>query len=41
MVEPGCAVRDAVAAAEISERRYESYRRLVILTEQLAERRAP
>ncbi len=41
MVEPGCAVRHAVDAGTISERRYESYRRLVILTAQLAERRAP
>ena len=41
MVEPGCAVRHAVDTGSISERRYESYRRLVILTAQLAERRAP
>jgi ribosome biogenesis GTPase len=41
MVEPGCAVRQSVDAGTISERRYESYRRLVILTAQLAERRAP
>ncbi len=41
MKEPGCAVKAAVDAGEISERRYESYRRLVILTSQLAERRAP
>ncbi len=39
--EPGCAVKDAVEAGTISARRYESYRRLVILTAQLAERRAP
>lgn len=41
MKEPGCAVKAAVAAGAVSERRYESYRRLVILTAQLAERRAP
>lgn len=41
MKEPGCAVKAAVEAGNISERRYESYRRLVILTAQLAERRAP
>ena len=40
MVEPGCAVRNAVEAGAISERRYESYRRLFILTSQLAERRS-
>jgi ribosome biogenesis GTPase len=40
-VEPGCAVRRAVDSGAISERRYESYRRLYILTAQLAERRAP
>lgn len=40
-VEPGCAVRRAVEGGAISERRYESYRRLFILTAQLAERRAP
>ena len=37
--EPQCAVRNAVAAGEISERRYESYRRLMNLTRQLAARR--
>ncbi|MDX1480116.1 MAG: ribosome small subunit-dependent GTPase A [Woeseiaceae bacterium] len=36
--EPGCAVRDAVAEGAISERRYESYRRLYNLTERLAAR---
>jgi ribosome biogenesis GTPase len=41
MREPGCAVKAGVEAAEISDRRYESYRRLVILTAQLAERRGP
>ncbi len=41
MKEPGCAVKAAVESGQISERRYESYRRLVILTSQLAERRAP
>ena len=37
--EPGCAVKDAVERDEISARRYESYRRIVNLTEQLAEGR--
>lgn len=41
MAEPGCAVKAAVDAGSISERRYESYRRLVILTSQLRERRSP
>ena len=41
MREPGCAVKAGVEAADISDRRYESYRRLVILTAQLAERRGP
>ncbi|UCC15477.1 MAG: ribosome small subunit-dependent GTPase A [Gammaproteobacteria bacterium] len=33
--EPGCAVKEAVETGEISARRYESYRRLVRLMEQL------
>lgn len=33
--EPGCAVKDAVENAAISARRYESYRRLLRLTEKL------
>ncbi len=33
--EPGCAVKDAVESGDISARRYESYRRLVRLMEQL------
>ena len=37
--EPDCAVRDAVAAGAVNERRYESYRRLLNLTRQLDERR--
>jgi ribosome biogenesis GTPase len=37
--EPGCAVKTGVDAGEISPRRYESYRRIVILTEQLTEGR--
>ena len=43
MREPGCAVRAAVEAGAISPRRYESYRRLRRLREQLLERmpRAP
>jgi ribosome biogenesis GTPase len=36
--EPGCAVRDAVAAGNIAARRYESYRRLAKLYEDLAPR---
>lgn len=36
--EPGCAVREAVAAQRIASRRYESYRRLARLYEQLAPR---
>lgn len=39
MQEPGCAVRAAVASGAISARRYESYRRLRRLREQLLERR--
>lgn len=33
--EPGCAVKTAVDSDEISARRYESYRRLLFLTEEL------
>jgi len=33
--EPGCAVKDAVESEAISPRRYESYRRLLALTEKL------
>ena len=36
IIEPGCAVKAAVDAGEIAERRYESYRRLVRLMERLA-----
>jgi ribosome biogenesis GTPase / thiamine phosphate phosphatase len=36
MEEPGCAVRTAVVAQQISARRYESYRRLCRLYEKLA-----
>jgi ribosome biogenesis GTPase len=39
--EPGCAVRAQVAAARISPRRYESYRRLARLYEDLAPRHRP
>lgn len=35
MREPGCAVKDGVTAETISPRRYESYRRLLALTEKL------
>jgi ribosome biogenesis GTPase len=34
--EPGCAVKSAVDAAQISARRYESYRRLLALTEKIS-----
>lgn len=37
--EPGCAVKDAVEAGLISDRRYESFKRVVNITEQLAEGR--
>lgn len=37
--EPGCAVKDAVEASIIRERRLESYRRLLRLTERLGENR--
>ena len=36
--EPGCAVRAAVSAGTLSARRYESFRRLRRLREQLLER---
>ena len=36
--EPGCAVKGGVDAATISARRYESYRRLLALTEKLERR---
>lgn len=35
MQEPGCAVKGALEAGTVSARRYESYRRTLILTEQL------
>jgi ribosome biogenesis GTPase len=37
--EPGCAVKEAVAGEEISERRYDSYRHLLAMTRKLDERR--
>ena len=37
--EPDCAVKAAVDAVDISARRYESYKRLMVLTRDLAERR--
>ncbi|HXQ64341.1 MAG TPA: hypothetical protein VN787_05770, partial [Steroidobacteraceae bacterium] len=37
--EPGCAVRAAVADHAIHPRRFESFRRLVALARELAERR--
>jgi ribosome biogenesis GTPase / thiamine phosphate phosphatase len=39
--EPGCAVRAAAEAGELSARRYESYRRLRRLYQDLAARRGP
>jgi len=33
--EPGCAVKVAVAAGDLSSRRYESYKRLMVLTKKL------
>ena len=36
--EPDCAVKQAVADSEISERRYESYRRLLRLADELSRR---
>lgn len=38
--EPKCAVKDAVASGGISERRYESYRRLMNLSRRLSDKRA-
>jgi len=35
--EPGCAVKDRCESGQISPRRYESYKRIVNLTEQLSE----
>ena len=37
--EPGCEVKRKVEAGEISQRRYESYRRLIVVTEQLTKPR--
>jgi ribosome biogenesis GTPase len=37
--EPGCAVKDGVDEASISDRRYESFKRVVNLTEKLADDR--
>jgi ribosome biogenesis GTPase len=41
MREPGCAIRDAVEAGGMDARRYESYRRLRRLFEDLTEARGP
>jgi len=41
MREPGCAVMAAVAAGTMHARRYESYRRLRRLFEELTEARGP
>ena len=37
--EPDCAVKEGVEAGTIDRRRYESYRRLIVLSEQLAKKR--
>ena len=37
--EPGCAIKSGVEDSSITARRYESYKRIVNLTEQLSERR--
>jgi len=37
--EPDCAVKNAVDSGDISRRRYDSYRRLIVLSEQLARKR--
>ncbi len=37
--EPNCAVKEAVDSGDISRRRYESYRRLIVFSEQLARKR--
>lgn len=39
MQEPGCAVKAGVESGQIDERRYESFRRVVITTERLAGKR--
>ncbi|MGI9234904.1 MAG: ribosome small subunit-dependent GTPase A [Woeseiaceae bacterium] len=39
--EPGCAVKDGVDDGSISTRRYESYKRVINLTEELCEGRYP
>jgi putative ribosome biogenesis GTPase RsgA len=41
MREPGCAVRSAAATGALHARRYESYRRLRRLREELATARGP
>jgi ribosome biogenesis GTPase len=37
--EPGCAVKAAIESGQISARRYESYKRLLVLTKKLTEKR--
>ena len=37
--EPGCAVKAALERGDVDQRRYESYKRLLTLTEKLAEGR--
>lgn len=37
--EPGCAVKDGLAEQRVSERRYESFKRMMTLARELAERR--
>lgn len=37
--EPNCAVKEGIDSGAISKRRYDSYRRLIVLSEQLAKKR--
>jgi ribosome biogenesis GTPase len=37
--EPDCAVKNGIETGEVNQRRYDSYRRLIVLSEQLAKKR--
>ena len=37
--EPNCAVKEGIESGAVSQRRYDSYRRLIVLSEQLAKKR--